>query len=199
LNLTATNTTAAGFLTAWPSGTPRQTTSNLNFNAGQNVPNLVVVPVGANGMVSIYNFAGTTDVVADVVGWYTGPNVSVPGGSTFHALPPARLADTRLSGDTLSNGGIAAQDVRGHGGVPAAGVAAVVLNVTVTNTTAPGFLTVWPDGAPRPTASSLNFVASQTVPNAVITKVGGNGLVDFYNFGGDTDVVVDVVGWYGTA
>jgi hypothetical protein len=34
------------------------------------VPNLVVVRLGSNGVVDIYNAAGTTDVIADVVGYY---------------------------------------------------------------------------------------------------------------------------------
>ena len=50
------------------------------------------------------------------------------------------------------------------------GVGAVVLNVTVTDAQGPGFVTVYPCGAVRPLASSLNFVAGQTVPNAVIAQ-----------------------------
>jgi len=73
---------------------------------------------------------------------------------------------------------------------------AVVLNVTVTNATAGSYLTLWPDGAARPLASDLNFVAGQTVPNLVVVKLGANGKVDIFNFAGTTDVVVDVVGWY---
>ena len=72
MNLTGTNTTAPGYLTAWPTGTKKQTTSNLNFGPGQSVPNLAVVPVGVGGKVSIYNFDGTTDVLGDVVGLLHG-------------------------------------------------------------------------------------------------------------------------------
>jgi hypothetical protein len=91
--------------------------------------------------------------------------------------------------------------VAGNGGVPAmnATVAptAVVLNVTVTNPTAPSYLTVWPDGAAQPLASDLNYVAGLTVPNLVVVKLGGNGSIDLFSAAGTTDVVVDVVGWYG--
>jgi hypothetical protein len=68
--------------------------------------------------------------------------------------------------------------------------------VTVVNTTAASYLTVWPDGTTRPTASDLNWVAGQTVPNRVVVKLGANGMVDVYNLAGSTDVVIDVVGWY---
>ena len=72
MNVTATNTSDAGFLTVFPAGAAQPTTSNLNFVPGQTVPNLVMSKLGTGGAVSIFNFAGSTDVVADVVGWY-GP------------------------------------------------------------------------------------------------------------------------------
>jgi hypothetical protein len=80
--------------------------------------------------------------------------------------------------------------------VPATGAVAAVLNVTVTNTTASSYLTVWPDGTGRPLASDMNWVAGQTIPNLAIVKLGSNGKVDIFNFAGSTDVVVDVMGWY---
>ena len=61
--------------------------------------------------------------------------------------------------------------VGGRGGVPM-DAAAVVLNVTVTAPEGSGFITVYPCGEPLPTASNLNFVAGDTVPNAVVVKVG---------------------------
>ena len=84
----------------------------------------------------------------------------------------------------------------GHGGVPASGVGAVVLNVTVTQPTAPGILIVYPDGVTRPNSSNLNFVAGQTVPNLVIAPVGANGKVDFYNSAGTVQMIADVSGWF---
>jgi hypothetical protein len=72
----------------------------------------------------------------------------------------------------------------------------VVLNVTVAGPTAPGFVTVWPDGAARPLASNLNFVPNQVVPNRVIVKVGTGGKVDMYNLTGNTDLVADVGGYF---
>ncbi len=67
---------------------------------------------------------------------------------------------------------------------------AVVLNVTVTQPTSHGFLTVWPEGAARPTVSNLNFGAGETIPNLVVVKVGSGGQVDFYN-GSSGTVQVD--------
>src|SRR5439155_1932349 len=87
--------------------------------------------------------------------------------------------------------------VPGQGGVPASGVSAVVLNVTATQPSVGGFVTVWPTGVAQPVVSNLNFVAGQTVPNLVVVKVGAGGQVDIYNNHGTTHVVADVFGWYG--
>ena len=73
VNVTVTAPAAAGYVTVWPSGTPRQTTSNLNFQAGQNIPNLVIVPVGADGKIQLYNGSpGTVQLIADVAGYVLG-------------------------------------------------------------------------------------------------------------------------------
>ncbi|MEZ5142561.1 MAG: hypothetical protein R2726_08615 [Acidimicrobiales bacterium] len=85
--------------------------------------------------------------------------------------------------------------VVGRGGVPASGVAAVVLNVTVTGPTAPSHLTVFPAGESPPSASNLNFSAGQTVPNLVIAKVGAGGQVSLRNNSGSVQVIADVAGW----
>jgi hypothetical protein len=202
LNVTVTSPSAAGYLTVFPSGTVRPVASNLNFVAGQTVPNRVIVKVGTNGMVSIFNFQGSVDVVADVGGWFVdaASNPSATGVA-FNGLTPKRILDTRPPGKgPVGPGGTITVQVAAMGGVPAmtsaAPPTAVVLNVTVTDTTTASYLTVWPDGTGRPTASDLNWVAGQTVPNLVVVKLGANGMVDVYNLAGSTDVVIDVVGWY---
>ena len=73
LNVTVAAPTAAGYITVWPSGTPQQQTSNLNFQAGQNIPNLVIVPVGADGKIQLFNGSGgTVHLIADVAGYILG-------------------------------------------------------------------------------------------------------------------------------
>jgi len=196
LNVTVTETTATSFLTAWPAGMARPVASNLNYTAGQTVPNLVTVKVGQGGKVSLYNNSGATHVVADVTGWY-----GAAGGSPFTPVTPSRILDTRAgAGAPAAAVGPASTlslQVTGRGGVPAAGVAAVVLNVTVTDPTATSYLTAWPAGVTRPPTSNLNHVAGQTVPNLVIVKVGDGGRVNLYNNAGTAHVVADVAGWFG--
>jgi hypothetical protein len=157
---------------------------------------LVVVQVGAGGKVSLYNLAGTTNVVADVVGYYS---TSV-GGASYFPLVPGRVLDTRVGNGApvapLGSDSSLDLQVTGRGGVPASGVSAVVLNVTVTDTTGSSFLTVWPTGVSRPVASNLNWTAGETVPNLVVVQVGAGGKVSLYNLAGTTNVVADVVGYY---
>jgi hypothetical protein len=198
MNVTVTQPTASSVLTVWPFGEPRPNASNLNYVAGQTVPNLVVVKVGAGGKVSLRNFFGATHVVADVVGWFSDPAATT--GARYHGLSPARILDTR-EGNGAPTGkvsGTISVQATGRGGVPADGVSAVVMNVTVTQPTASSVLTVWPFGEPQPNASNLNYVARQTVPNLVVVKVGTGGKVNLRNFFGSTHLVADVVGWYDT-
>ena len=199
LNVTVTNPTAASFLTVWPQGAKRPTASNLNFVAGQTVPNLVVAKVGSSGRVALYNLSGRVDVVVDVAGF-------VPETDGFVPLVPARLLETRAGLPTIDGLGrpgapLGAQrsidiQVTGRGGVPGSGVDSVALNVTATNVTAASYLTVWPAGQRRPVASNLNMVAGQTVPNLVVAKVGAGGRVSVYNHSGVTDIVADVAGYF---
>ncbi len=197
LNVTVTEPSADSWLTAWPSGLPRPQASNLNFAAGRTVPNLVVVKVGEGGQVDLHNNAGSTHVIADVAGWYGG----VTGGARFHDLVPSRILDTRLGVGSpvapLGPGASLPLQVTGRGGVPATGVSAVVLNVTVTEATAESWLTAWPAGVARPVASNLNYLAGQTIPNQVVVKVGEGGKVDLFNSMGSAHVIADVAGWFG--
>ena len=206
LNVTVTNATAASYLTVWPEGVQQPVASNLNFLAGQNTPNRVIVKLGSTGKVSFYNAAGSVDVIADVGGWFT--DATPDGiGSTFIGLTPARILDTRPQSQvgpfSTPFGPRQTRNVvvAGQGQVPSMNSTpqptAVVLNVTVTNPTSPSFLTVWPsDAASQPTASDLNYVASQTSPNLVVVRLGADGSISLYNAAGSTDVIIDVVGYY---
>jgi hypothetical protein len=115
-------------------------------------------------------------------------------------VTPNRILDTRQSVPVGPNQSIAVQ-IAGKGGVPAMASTvppkAVVLNVTAVGPTAAGYLTVWPDAVTRPGTSDLNFAAGQTVPNLVVVQVGATGKIDVYNAFGTTNVLVDVMGWYG--
>ncbi len=82
------------------------------------------------------------------------PPRRVGTAARYFPLPPSRVLDTRTgTGAPAAQLGAGASldlTVVGAGGVPASGVAAVVLNVTATDATAPdSFLTVFPAGTVR--------------------------------------------------
>lgn len=186
-NLTGTNAGSPTFITASPTGSPREG-SNLNLLPGQTDSNLVIASVGDGGRVNLYNRFGSVDLIADVAGWF-------PTGDTYHPLPPRRVADTRTSGGPVGPGAHVDLQVTGVGGVPASGVGAVVLNVTGTNPTASTFVATYPSGGTRD-GSNLNLVAGQTDSSLVIATVGDGGRVALYNRFGAVDLVVDVAGWF---
>jgi hypothetical protein len=201
LNITAADTVGSGVVTAYPDGAARPQTSNLNYVQGQVVPNFVIVPVGTDGTVDLYDFGGgTADLIADLNGYFIRS-----AGDGYQTVSPARILDTRNGTGT---GGTAAKvgphqtltlTVAGADGeqVPSSGVAAIALNVTVADTTSSGFVSVYPDGIARPSASNLNFVAGQVVPNMVIAPVGSDGKIDFYNSGpGTINLVADAQGFF---
>ncbi len=198
LNVTVTDPQFGGYLTVYPDGVTRPATSNLNFLKGETIPNLVVAPVGSDGKVDFYNGSGgTVQIIGDVSGWFASGTAGA-GGLT--PLTPARILDTRVnngvSGPVPAEGEVSLQ-VEGHGGVPASGVGAVVLNVTVTDPQLGGYLTVYPDGVTRPATSNLNFLKGETIPNLVVAPVGSDGKVDFYNgSGGTVQILGDVSGWF---
>jgi hypothetical protein len=195
LNVTVDAPLTSGFITAWPSGEQQPTVSNLNYVAGQTVPNLVTVKIGANGRVNLYNSEGYTQLVADVVGYYTATRPT--GGGLFTAVTPKRVLDTRLGAGVPVAGGTAINvTVTGGATTVPAGATGVALNVTVDQPTGPGYLTVWPTGETQPLASSHNFVPGLTVANLVLAKVGANGQVSIFNSFGNTHVIADVVGYY---
>jgi len=199
LNVTVTNPSAAGYITAWSSGQPRPLTSNLNFSVGQTVANLAIVPLGADGKVSLFNAFGTTDLIVDVAGYFLA-------GTDANVFTPSRLLDTRAGQPTFDgqfegSGALAAGweldlAIDGRYGIPSTGVGAVILNVTAVNPTAPGYFTVWPDDVAQPLSSNLNFTPGQVVANLVISRIGNNGGVSIFNSLGTTDVVADVQGWF---
>ncbi len=196
LNVTVTQTTRSGFLTAYPAGAPRPTASNVNWVKGETVANRVMVPVGSTGRVALYNSYGDTQIVVDVTGYLTTSAVAAGTDGLFVPVAPHRLLDTRVTGQTLGPGQVLTVPVAGQAAAPASGATAVVMNATVTDTTTAGYLTVYPAGVVRPTASDLNWVKGQTVPNMVVATLGSGGAVDVYNSYGHTDVVIDVVGWF---
>jgi hypothetical protein len=193
LNVTGTEADAPGFVTVWPSGSPQPTASNLNLQAFVSSPNLVVAKIGTGGKVCLFTQV-SAHLIADVNGF-------MPAGSQYAAVVPERLLDTRAgsqvgyTGDKPAAGAIVHLRITGAGATKVPPSAkSVVLNVTGTQAAAAGFVTVWPCGAPQPTASNLNIAAGGTAPNLVIAKIGDNGEVCIF-VQSSMHLIADVAGY----
>ena len=196
LNVTATGPTSEGYVTVYPCGQV-PTASNLNFIANQTIPNAVLVPIDSlTGTICFYS-SGETDLIADINGWF-------PTSSGFESVDPVRLFDTRRGSPqglrSVTKTKIGADEVleiqvTGVAGIPTSGVSAVSLNVTATGPTSEGFITVYPCGQ-VPTASNLNFIANQTIPNAVLVPIDSlTGTICFYS-SSETNLIADINGWF---
>ncbi len=190
LNVTVTQPVTGGWAAVYPCGGARPLASNLNFVAGQTVPNAVVVKPGTGGAVCVYTSAAT-HLLVDLNGYF-------PSTAVYEGMVPVRAADTRY-GIGVPQAQVPARQtlevpVAGLYGI-AADASSVAANVTVTQPAGPGWVTVWPCGEPKPVASNLNFAAGQTVPNAVIAGVGGNGSICLYTTVA-THLIVDVGGFF---
>ncbi|MGE0880694.1 MAG: hypothetical protein AB7L13_13930 [Acidimicrobiia bacterium] len=135
----------------------------------------------------------------------------LPVGAVYVPVTPFRLFDTR-TGTGMANGattpidGDTSFDVQvttsGPVGAPGADTTlsssaiAVVFNLTYVDGTGPGYVTVWPTGAARPTASNLNKVGAGPVPNLVTVKLGDQGRISIYNQGSSAHLFGDVAGYY---
>ncbi|NYH43895.1 hypothetical protein HNR22_003622 [Micromonospora jinlongensis] len=187
LNVTVTQPASAGFISVYPGGDSSDA-SSVNFVAGETVPNQVTVPV-RNGSVMFRNAgSGTVHLVADLQGFYAAT------GSGLASAPPTRVLDTRDGGGAPIPGK-ATRTLDLSGRIPATATAAV-LSVAVTAPTTSGVLTVYPYGWTAPAASSLNFVAGQTIPNLVTVPVVDGQINIFNNSSGTTHVIADLAGWF---
>ena len=196
LNVTLTAPEAGGYLTVWPTGTAAPLASNLNYVAGETVPNAVIVPVGNDRHVSLLT-AAPAHLVVDLFGWFTPVSTPVAAGR-FVAAAPTRVFDSRTVGDGR---GLSAGEIRpvvlAAAGVPA-DATAVAVNLTVTGSTAGGYLTAWGDG-PMPGSSNANFGPGDTTASFALVPVAHDAAnVPSLNVyaAAATQVVVDVNGWF---
>ena len=198
MTVTATASSGPGFVQVVPTGGPTAlgSTSNVNLTgAGQTVANLVIVPVGTGGTVQLYNSSGT-HLIVDVVGYFTDTTAASSAMGLFVPVAPARLMDTRTTSPAAAGSQTPLAPL-GQAGIPLDGVSAVFLNPTVTGTTGPGFLQLYPAGRGVPGASSsLNFTGpGQTIANASIAALGDLGVVTIFT-PTRNQIIVDAFGYF---
>ena len=196
LNVTATRAARGGFVQVVPTGgsTALGSSSNLNVVTGQTVANLVVVPVGRDGRVTLHT-SGGTHLLADVAGWVTDSTAPSASTGLFVPIAPTRLLDTRLATAPADGGQVVLRPLGLLGARAAA--SAVLLNVTATQSTGPGFVQVFPTGRAQPgTSSNLNLErAGQTIAVAAVGALGDGAQVSLHT-PRSTHLLADAAGWY---
>lgn len=190
LNVTVTGATSRGYLTVYPDGAAVPNASNLNYATGQTIPNQVSAKVGTDGKIRLRPMGGSAHLIVDLEGYVTGGSVTAPGG--FVPITPVRALDTRATGKV---GPGATVSVGMPSGVPSTAYG-VVVNSTVTQPTASGWVTVYPTGTARPTASNLNYVTGETVPNLSQVPLGGGRFSMYNSTGGSVHLIADIAGYY---
>ena len=218
LNVTVTGSTAASFLTVYPTGADRPTASSINFAKGWTGANSVTIGVGDGGKVRIYNQYGATHVIADVVGFYAADSTVIPTAGTtdadFYPLTPQRWIDTRPDGNNgrLGNGDYY-QLGWDFGAAYNPYVRAVAVNITAVSPTGNGYLSAWNGQAGAfPSTSTLNYTTGHNVPNMAIvptspcneTWCNANGIpmigvINTTSATAATHLIVDIVGVYDNA
>jgi hypothetical protein len=198
INLTGVEATASTFVTAFPADVTLPTASNLNLVAGQIRPNLVMVQLSADGAINLYNFAGNVNLVADLVGLYKAGGARETQTGRIKPFAPVRIVYTP-GGDKLAGGTAKSWDVGVQSA--AAGLANMetgkntgfIANFTATEGTASTFMTAYPSDKSRPTASNLNVLANENVPNLAVVSLSAANTWDVYNHAGLTHYIFDVV------
>ena len=168
---------------------------------------VVFVPASATtitGSLSVPNNAAAGTLTLGVNGVGTASSTPPPTAAALDSLPsPVRIFNTRPTGKIghpTGNADATVFNVNGKGGLPASGIGAVLLNVTVVDPEVGdegGYVTVYPCTSGRPDASNINFTNNQIIANTVIAPVDTNGNICFYSYG-RTHLLADVAGWFPT-
>jgi hypothetical protein len=187
LNVTATGATQDGYVTVWPCADTKPPTSSVNYAASEDIPNTVIASPDQYGKLCLDSFT-PVNLIVDLSGWFIS-------GDGLHTFTPQRAFDLRQTGLVVTSDTPYAFQMTGNFGIPTTGANSVVLNVTATGATAPGYITVWPCNQPQPYTSNLNYLQYQNIPNAVIATVDSNGQVCFAS-SSPTFLIADISGWF---
>lgn len=197
LTVTVPGPSTSGTVTASASGAAASTIPSLRFAAGTGVTTQIWVPVGADGAITLRNDStAPIALLADSVG-YAGTG---DGPGSYVPVAPARLLDSKLGLGTrgpVATGASVDVPVAGKAGVPSGATAALV-QVTVIDPSAGGWLTARPAGSPPVVSpsSQLNWPAGGSTSGQLLVPLSAAGALTVYNRGGaGITLQVDVLGY----
>jgi hypothetical protein len=208
VNLTAVDPSNASYFIAYPSGATRPHVTNLNVVKNRNQANRLIVPLGTDGAIDIYNASASVDIVVDVVGYFTsGPDAAgayfAMIGTPDQAHPDSvyRLVDSRsgsLPAGPWDKRAGATNTVSLPTNKPANVVAAALTITSIVPTSPTGYWIVYPSGTARPHTSDLSTTRSHTVNNLAPAGTGSDGKVSIVSTTAG-DAVIDLRGYFVTA
>ncbi len=193
VNVVADRAQGNGFLRTQPTGATGLTTSNGNFVAGIASGTLSIVPVGANGSVSIYT-SQATHLVVDLMGYFTGDSSPAGSDGLFVPVTPTRAYDSRNAPAGIHIGNTT-RTVQLAGTAVPADAGAVSMNLTSDAADGAGFLTAYSADQALPATSSLNYPATTPRANAAIVTLGSGGRLNTL-VNRTTHVIIDVNGYF---
>ena len=192
LNVSASGSTAGGGLSLRPSGTTATWATALGFGTGQATADRAIVPVAANGAITLSDRSAAATAKVEALGWFSDGTDMTAFGSVYTSLPPARLLDTAASGGPLLAGESSSFPVSGKGGAPdmnsTSPATSAVLLVTAVSPAGTGSLGM---GG----ASVVDFAAGSTVSNLDVVQLASDGSAAVSAVGANTNVTVDLVGY----
>jgi hypothetical protein len=189
LDVTASGTKAAGYVTAYADKAANPGVHDADWATGQMVTGLATVPL-KDGKVVLHNGSkGSASFTADVVGYFNAYGT----GSVFLPSTPYRLLDVKIAAKQTTT-----LRISGKNGLPSSGISAAAVNLTESGATRSGTVLGWADKAARPVATSLGYVPGTTTATAALIPAGSDGVIDLYNNGTSAiTMIVDLTGaWY---
>lgn len=122
--------------------------------------------------------------------------------TAFFTVAPCRVVDTRDPAGPWGGPALSAVSERTFTFadrclVPSS-ARSVSLNVTVTEPTARGHLSLYPGGTPLPLVSALNYATGQTRANNAIVPLGAGGILAVFceQLSGTVHLIIDVNGYF---
>lgn len=194
LTLTAVRPSATSWLAAAPAvSTPVVPSKALVALApGQSSANTVTVPLGAGGAIDLYNRAGTTDVLVDVVGYYAHDR-----GFAFTPVRHILVDDSRTATRHLTAG--SDYVIAAPWPVPY-DATATTISVTVIRPDHAMVVSIAPhpvSGDPvKPPTSLLQVPKGKTVTATTTVAIGGGGRYDLFTNAGSAVVRVETTGYF---
>lgn len=188
VTVTAVQASASGFVTAYPKGSARPTTSVVNYRPGDVIANHQFVQLGDGGAVSLYSLAAA-DLVVDVTGYFVPASGGVARAGRYVPVEPRRLIDTRTARRPSAGSSITIDPEIGDDAI------AVALNITTNASKRPGHFTAYAAGSSRPGSSVLNVDrVNQTRAASVVVPLSDDGIEVYTS--ADNHIIVDITGYF---